>query len=94
MFNKIMKSLVRALVLSGIFIGAVVHAQAAPRGWSTADHYGLSYSNTARHDPRDTNGFSQAATAGNAAPGLRLGPSSFASTSESVVRPFGPPPAK
>jgi len=55
--TRIMKSLVPALLLSGIFLGAVSNAMAAPAGWSNADHFGLGYSNTARHDPRDTNGF-------------------------------------
>jgi hypothetical protein len=57
MLTKIMKSLVPALVLSGIFLGAVSNTMAAPRGWSSADPFHLGYSNTARHDPRDTNGF-------------------------------------
>ena len=57
MFTKIMKSLVPALVLSGLFLGAVSNASAAQSGWSNADKFSLGYSNTARHDPRDTNGF-------------------------------------
>jgi hypothetical protein len=57
MLSKIMKSFVPALVLSGIFLGAISNASAVPLGWSTADQYGLGYSNTARHDPRNTNGY-------------------------------------
>lgn len=53
----ITKTLVPALMLTGIFLGAISNASAAPTGWSSVDHYGLGYSNTARHDPRDTNGF-------------------------------------
>ena len=57
MFTKIMQSVVPALVLSGLFLSAVSNASAAPRGWSNADQFGLGYSNTARTDPRNTNGF-------------------------------------
>jgi hypothetical protein len=57
MLTKIMKTVVPALVFSGIFLAAISNASAAPRGWTSADQFGLGYSNTARHDPRNTNGF-------------------------------------
>jgi hypothetical protein len=51
-----------AAVTLAVFLGTT--AVAVAQGWQGsngygpyADRYGLGYSNSARHDPRDTNGF-------------------------------------
>jgi hypothetical protein len=49
---------IAAMVLA-VFLGTT--AAAVAQGWQGdngyTDRYGLGYTNTARHDPRDTNGF-------------------------------------
>jgi hypothetical protein len=57
MFSKTIAAAVLA-----VFLGST--ATAVAQGWQGSngyspytDRYGLGYSNSARHDPRDTNGF-------------------------------------
>jgi hypothetical protein len=54
MFTKTIAATVLA-----VFLGTT--AAAVAQGWQGdngyTDRYGLGYTNTARHDPRDTNGF-------------------------------------
>ena len=55
MFSKTIAAITLALFL-GTTAAAVAQGWQGTNGYS-ADQYGLGYSNTARHDPRDTNGF-------------------------------------
>jgi hypothetical protein len=60
MFTKTTKALIAALVLAGASITFVANAAVA-QGWQGgngyAGQYGVGHSNTARHNPADTNGF-------------------------------------
>jgi hypothetical protein len=54
MFTKTIAAMALA-----VFLGTTAAAVAQPYGaygYGGSDHYGLGYTNSARHDPRDTNG--------------------------------------
>jgi hypothetical protein len=54
MFTKTIAAMALA-----VFLGTTAVAVAqpyGPYGYGGTDHYGLGYTNSARHDPRDTNG--------------------------------------
>jgi hypothetical protein len=57
MFAKTTKTLIAALVLASTSLALVANASAAPNQGVYTDHYGLGYTNSARVDPRNTNGF-------------------------------------
>ena len=57
MFNKTIAAVALAVLL-GTTAAAVAQGWQGSNGYDGyTDRYGLGYSNTARHDPRDTNGF-------------------------------------
>ena len=57
MFSKTIAAVTLAVFL-GTTAAAVAQGWQGSNGYSPyADRYGLGYSNSARHDPRDTNGF-------------------------------------